>query len=921
MPPRFIAPPVRLALGLAAALAPAARAQIVVVTSPPPGGIVNIGSAAVVGQVIGVPGPAPTAAVVFRTRYPDASICPPIVENGGYYPGALGWSYPVAWDEQTGIGTFTGVAKWLAPGTSTIDYYFPGDLLGSPRLSQNIVYQAVPPAVAQVVVAAHATQRSVDTLTAAGAAGAIGFSVDLINTTLATTKTVTLEAELALPGGALVLLPLDGPGSSSKSYTIAPGDMQFTSPVDPAGMTFAFPLDQAPFPQPAPEGGYHLALRVREGANVLSEDLDVGYWVADRTGKPFRDVTDEAGLGVVRSQSGPNPMAGNGVCAFDYDGDGDTDLYFCNTGGAATNLAIGTNWSYPGGTSFLMRNDGGVFTDVTAAAGVGGAPAANSYGVCAGDVDADGDLDLFVANKALRMSAYRNDGDGTFTEVGAGSFGGATSVWYMTPALGDFDLDADLDLYVGCYMQTFSTTWKNTGWANRLYRNEFEEGIFDPLVPGWPKLTLLNQNVGAASTGLTLGALWTDYDRDGDPDIAVYNDFGQFAVPNQLWSNDGDGTFTEVGAATGFQVHEFSMGAAWADLDGNGLLDCFSSSIGRDSLLLQTAPGSFVQSADGSGADGAYLLEGPEADGVNLDDSWGVVAWDYDLDQDTDLYVVGSDLYTTGNMPIARIHPDSVYENDGTGHFTQRAAELGLANAGTGRSGLALDYDGDGDRDFLVFCENEGATLMRNDLATPNHWVELRPRATRSAPGGFNTFFTLVTADRTQVYEIGAEDSHGGQADTVWWAGLGANAICQVTAEWPRGGSTTIFHQPADVKQIVWESVVQIDGALDAVVPAGTAPLVELLGRPGALVIAAIGDPTIPFPFVFSTGEAMDLFPILAPPILKLGFLDAGGKLVWNLGTLSGSLAGIPFEIQLVEFSTSTFTPVLKSGVSAFTVQ
>ncbi len=889
-------------------------AQTTVVSTPPPGSQTPISSANVEGFVLD---PLQTANQVYlRTRYPDGTICPPIVSDGGFEPSQLGWDYDINWDG-AGFGTFKGRIKWLQTGTNFIDIYLPGDSLGAPSYTQSIVYQPASVQPTDVVANIHPLQRTIDTVPVGGGVGALAFRIDLLNTTLATTMNVTLTATCKLPDGTVVALPMGGGGLPSKSYTIPAGDFSYTSVLDKPGMTFSFDLDQPPFPQPIQEGAYHVEVFLHSGPALIFFDEATDFEVVDRSGKAFRDVTHLSGLDSVDFQGGNLPAAGTCVAVFDYNGDGLQDLFFSNPVADEIFLAVGSNLAIPGGRNYLMQNNGdGTFSDVSAIAGVEGEMKEASYGVTWGDVDNDGDIDFFVANREHPPFFYRNNGDSTFTDVGHGSFGSATAAWWMAPRFGDIDADGDLDLYVGRYMEVFSSTWKLDGWENQLYRNELKEGGTDPLFPNFPLFT--RPPSATNSKGVTLGTFFMDPNRDGNLDLFVQNDFGAFSTSNQIFEGDGAFGFTDVTVAHGGDVREFSMGAATADFDGDGDLDLYSTNIGRNSLLLGDGLGNFTQGISGSGAEGDFLTLGPQADGEKLNDNWGAIAWDYDLDMATDLYVVGADLFTGYNMPIAEIHPDSVFRNDGTGHFTEEAENLGLNNAGRGRGGAAIDFDNDGDLDIVIACENEGPTLQRNDQVLTNHWIGLRPKTTRSAPGGFNTYFEVNAGGTQQIFELMAEVAHAGQGDNYHVFGLGGNLTAEVTAYWQRGGSTTLFNLAADSEKWIYETVIEIEGEIDGSIQEGNAPTVRLLGPPLSLGIAVLGDPSIPAAFPLPSGGTLDLWPNFS--FLHVAFLDGTGVAPWPLPTIPVGFAGFTFDFQMVTFDVGLSNYDSKSGLSSLTV-
>ena len=891
-------------------------AQTIVVTTPPPSSQTAVPSTEVTGFVID---PAESVThVYFRTRYIDGSLCPPITNNGAHTPGALGWAYEVTWNG-AGIGTFEGRTKWLESGNNFLDFYLPTDTLGSPNYTQQIVLQTAGVAPTDIVANIHPLQRTIDVMDVQGGVGEFAFRVDLLNTTASQSYTVDLEATVKLPDGTVVSLPMGGPGIDAATYTVAPGDFTHTSVVNQAAMTFEFPLDSLPFPQPIQQGLYHMEVFVYDGPSLIYFDEDVDFEVTDRTGKAFRDVTKLSGLDTVAFQGGNRPAAGTCVAVFDYNGDGLTDMFFSNPAADETFLAIGNNWPFPGGHNYLVQNNGdGTFSDVTNTAGVAGDMDKASYGVSYGDLDNDGDLDLFVSARKRKPYLYRNNGDGTFTDVAQSSFGAPHTEWWMTPRFGDIDADGDLDLYVGKYMKGFSTTWELTGWVNDMWRNEFEEGSMDPLSPGFPMFTKINALAGTGSDGVTLGNFFTDINLDGHLDLAVQNDFGAFSVPNQLYHGDGTGSFTDVSVATGFDLRDFSMGATMADFDADGDLDMYSTNIGRNSLNVNDGTGVFTQGIVGSGAESDFMTLGPQADGLNLNNNWGAMAWDYDLDMDADLYVVGADLFTGYNMPIAEVHPDNVFQNDGTGQFTQQADTLGLNNGARGRGAALIDYDADGDMDVIVPAENEGATLYRNDFVTSNHWLRVRPVTTRSAPGGFNTRFEVTAGGTTQVRELMAEMAHASQGDNMIHFGLGPNTSAQVVARWQRGGSTTLFAQPGDMEKVIYETVIEVNGEIDGTVQEGTMVNMRLLGPPGGLAVAVLDDPSVPIPFPLPTGGSLDVWPNLS--FLKVAFLDGGGEAPWNLGPVPVGFAGASFSLQMVTVNPFGLIYESKSGISTVAV-
>ncbi|HMB51667.1 MAG TPA: VCBS repeat-containing protein, partial [Thermoanaerobaculia bacterium] len=249
-----------------------------------------------------------------------------------------------------------------------------------------------------------------------------------------------------------------------------------------------------------------------------------------------------------------------GITAADYDGDGFHDLFIPD-----------------GADSRLYRNEGdGGFEDVTEAAGLAGLSGV-SVALFA-DWDDDGDRDLFVSRTFEPNQLFENRGDGSFEDVTAGS-GLAADCCTTVASFADYDVDGDLDLYVGRYLDPRlhvpTTFYARNGEPNRLYRND-GDGTF----------TDVTAAAGVGETGLCLGTAFGDYDDDGDPDLYVVNDFGR----KTLYRNDGDGTFTDVTVATGTLAYGAGMSSSFGDYDNDGRLDLYVAHIRSDHAWFAEPP-------------------------------------------------------------------------------------------------------------------------------------------------------------------------------------------------------------------------------------------------------------------------------------------------------------------------------------------
>jgi hypothetical protein len=298
----------------------------------------------------------------------------------------------------------------------------------------------------------------------------------------------------------------------------------------------------------------------------------------------------------------------------------------------------------------LARADRAVprFTDVTAAAGIHVTGLGNASSWI--DYDGDGLLDLFATNSPVsaRVWLYRNDGDGTFTDVTAAAGLGGLSI--RSVAWGDYDDDGHPDLA--------ATTYQGSG-RTQLFHNR-GDGTF-------AHLQLL-------SSSIPWRVAWGDYDRDGFLDLYQAN----WGSRDLLYHNEGDGTFTEVGRQAGVSNPESSNDAAWADVDGDRWPDLFVANDGRDYLYRNDGDGTFTDITQQAGVSDAQQSQAA---------CWG----DFDSDLDPDLYVV--DIETTHNH---------LYRNDGGGTFTDVTRQTGVGDVGDGRTCGWLDADQDGRLDLFA---------------------------------------------------------------------------------------------------------------------------------------------------------------------------------------------------------------------------
>lgn len=508
----------------------------------------------------------------------------------------------------------------------------------------------------------------------------------------------------------------------------------------------------------------------------------------------FVDVTATAGIDFTHRHGGTGmkyyiETVPPGNCWFDYDGDGWLDFYIVQSG-PLPGERRDPNATY----SKLFRNLGnGRFADVTAAAGVANSGGyGNGCGV--GDYDNDGDPDLYVTNYGPSV-LYRNDGDGTFTEV-AGSAGVVNGMYAVGAAWADYDLDGRLDLYVSNYCDFTMETEKYCGNLEEGRRSYCHPDTYD----GIPDILYHNEGNGRFRdvtreagvwnpTAMGLGIVWFDYDVDGDVDLYVAND----TDPNKLYRNEGNGKFIDMGLLGGVCCDEngkpeSSMGVDAGDVDGDGFLDLFVTNLSNETNQL-------YRNLAGSGAFSIDTFPTGLGEVSLLMTGWGADFFDFDHDGDLDLVITNGhpmdDIDAVSDIITHRQRP-FMFENRGRGDFHEIGATLGpyFSSVDSGRGLTTSDYDNDGDRDLLFSPLDSTAKLLRNEGGNASgNWITLKLRGVRSNRDAYGARVIVTAGGRRQVEEVRSTSSYLSQNDPRLHFGLGkATEVSSIEIHWPTRG-------------------------------------------------------------------------------------------------------------------------------------
>ena len=491
-------------------------------------------------------------------------------------------------------------------------------------------------------------------------------------------------------------------------------------------------------------------------------------------------------------------MAG-GVAAFDYDNDGLLDLFFTNGAEIPSLQKTGANY-----LNRLFHNNGnGTFTDVTAKSGLGGI--GYSMGVAAGDFDNDGFVDLYVTG-VNHNQLMHNNGDGTFRDVTekagvAGILAGTGKAWSVTAGWIDYNHDGLLDLFVVNYLNYDLKT------AASCSTNKIITYCSPDDFAGLPNILYRNNGDGTFTdvsapshigqyVGKGMGVAFADYDGDGFTDIFVSND----TFPNLLLHNNGDGTFTDQATTAGVAYNAMGktvagMGAEFRDLDDDGKPDIFHTAMFGDSFPLYRNLG------DGQFED-VTAPSGISLSTVKLT-GWGTGAFDFDNDGLKDIFTANAAILDNAMEAEHQPYPlpDGVFRNAGKMIFKDATATAGeaLKTAAPHRGAAFGDFNNDGRVDVAVAVLNGPAELLLNQTVNRNHWILLKLVGVQDNRDGLGTRVKITTARGSQYNESTTAVSYNSSSDKRVHFGLGeASVIGLIELRWPSGVVQTLRNVKAD---------------------------------------------------------------------------------------------------------------------------
>ncbi|MCI0745468.1 MAG: CRTAC1 family protein [Verrucomicrobia subdivision 3 bacterium] len=553
-----------------------------------------------------------------------------------------------------------------------------------------------------------------------------------------------------------------------------------------------------------PLGIRHSAFGIHHWILVVPCALIISHWSLGASPIQLRDVTRETGITFVHTDGSSGQRyivetVASGLALFDYDNDGDVDIYFLN--GAPLRGVLATRPAAP--RNSLWRNDGNwKFTDVTDRSGL--ADTNYSLGVATADYDNDGDQDVYISNFGPNK-LYRNNGDGTFTDVtrAAGVADGDRKIGAGVAFL-DIDHDGDLDLFAAHYVDF---TYEN----HRTVRFNGHPAYAGPLDYRPTPFSLFRNNgngtfadISAESgvgkhKGAGMGVMCFDVESDGDTDIFVAND----KTGNSLLLNDGKGNFKENAGLAGVAYDvagraQGSMGVECADIDNDGLLDLFVTTYQQElATLFRNAGKGLFDDATAQTRAGERTLRYVK---------WGVGVVDFDNDGHRDVLIASGHLHDNvhlfDNTTLYEC-PGVVLRNTGAKsgpmfiNVSDKSGDGPLLKR-SARGATFDDLDNDGDIDVVILNSRREPTILRNESARGN-WLQVRLVGTRSNSDAIGARIRLFAGDLTLVDEVHSGRGYQSDYGRRLHFGLGTrDKIDRVEVQWPAGGKDVIAHPPAN---------------------------------------------------------------------------------------------------------------------------
>ncbi|MCU0391555.1 MAG: CRTAC1 family protein [Thermoflexibacter sp.] len=449
------------------------------------------------------------------------------------------------------------------------------------------------------------------------------------------------------------------------------------------------------------------------------------------------------------------------------------------------------------GDDKLYKNNGnGTFTDVYNISGLTLSRKFLTQGAVSADVNKDGFVDIFITTITTKDTLktipraenllFLNNGNGTFKDA-TKEYGLAELQCFTTGAnFGDFNADGFPDLYVGNYFTEYQGKLNTISDATIVSSTQIAKGQLLLNIEG-KRFEDVYEDYGLTHKGFGFGGLFTDFDNDGDQDLIVNHDFGYKRTPNLLLENQYPSKeFVDIAAKKQMDLRINSMTSAVGDYNSDGLMDYFFTNIRFNYFMANTGKDNIFENR----------IQTLGMDFMTI--SWGANFADFDHDADLDLYVTNGDL-NPNCVPMGNF-----YFQNTNNTFQDKGREMGINDYGIGRGSVIFDMDNDGDMDMVVVNQTPTmyypvasyTKLFRNDAAKGN-WVKIKLKGVQAESHGIGSRIEIITNGKKMIREIdGGGSSHLSQNSTIAHFGLGnAKEIEKITVYWTGGKSQILVNQ------------------------------------------------------------------------------------------------------------------------------
>ena len=504
--------------------------------------------------------------------------------------------------------------------------------------------------------------------------------------------------------------------------------------------------------------------------NLLYIGLALFFVTETQAQVSFLDKTSEAGI----DHWYQNIQYMGGGCAwFDMNNDGYDDLWL--TGGNNSD-------------KLYINNQDGTFNDASSDYELEQVIPGSTIGVITGDLNNDGHREIILMTGKNQPNQLLLNVDGEKLEnITLDSGIESDSVWTMSCSLADINLDGYLDIYFGNYMDMPGFLYDGNGNTVGFDHMCYDDELY--LNNGDMTFTRLEEDVWPNQDGCVLASCFTDFDLDGDVDLMVANDFGEWVTPNRLFQNNyPEFSFTEVASDMNADAGIYGMGISVTDIELDGDLDYYITNLGRN-VLLQQGDNGFDDITTSAG------VENTQHQSLNTV-GWGTVFEDINRDLYPDLFVSNGYIESLDFIETNPLNPNKLYLNNKDNTFEDISNDSGFSNAGRSRGLASSDFDNDGDADIVIVNVNglelpgqeQSVVLYQNEFTTDGNWVKISLEGTVNNKDAYGSIVRCFVDDYTLVKEVSTSGTHASQNSSSQLFGLADyTMVDSISVTWPGG--------------------------------------------------------------------------------------------------------------------------------------